>query len=212
MNCNCNLIYKSLNGFSFVSLRLYLTQIHISEPIGQHMTSPPHFVTFSAFLHPSSNIFPLLNGCTDLSANTVTCMSASPTRVFTWDRLLEDSPRVSSSLPDRVCVFTAAWLHIPDISFFAIHLGPSSVMFSTRIGVSAHSRVCAQPPRGYIFRTFRSSLLQHIPSHTSVLSPAPTSAHACTVTIMKFLFLISENNAVHQVSRLVIPGNAGYPG
>jgi hypothetical protein len=30
--------------------------------------------------------------------------------------------------------------------------------------------------------------------------------------IIKSLFLISENNAVHQVSRLVIPGNAGYPG
>jgi hypothetical protein len=119
---------------------------------------------------------------------------------------------VSSSLPDCVCVFTAAWLHILDISFFAIHVGPSSVTFSTRIGVSAHSRVCAQPPRGYIFQTFPSSLLQHIPSHTSVLSPTPTFAHACTVTIMKFLFLISENNAVHQVSRLVIPGSAGYPG
>jgi len=70
----------------------------------------------------------------------------------------------------------------------------------------------SQPPRGYIFRTFRSLLLQHIPSHTSVLSPTPTSAHAFTVTIMKFLFLISDNNAVHQVSQLVIPGNAGYPG
>jgi len=207
---------QSLNGFSFVSLRLYLIQIHISEPIGQHMTSPPspHFVTFSAFIRPSSEIFPLPNDCTDLPANTVTCMSASPTRVFTWDRLLEDYPRVSSSLPDRVCVcvFTAAWLHFPDISFFAIDMRPSSITFSTCVGVSAHSRVCAQPPRGYIFRIFRSSLLQHILSHTSVISPTPTSAHACTVTIMKFLFLISENNAVRQVSRLVIPGNAGYPG
>ena len=110
------------------------------------------------------------------------------------------------------CVFTATWLRIPDISFFAIDMGPSSVTFSTRVGVSAHSRVCAQPPRCYIFWTFRSSLLQHILSHTSVLSSTPTSAHACTVTVMKFLFFISENNAVHQVSRLVIPGNAGYPG
>ena len=205
---------QSLNGFSFVSLRLYLIQIHISEPIRQHMKSPPppHFVNFSAFLRLTSDIFPLPNDCTDLPANSVTCMSASPTRVFTWDRFLEDSSRVSSSLPDCVCAFTAAWLHIPEISFFAIHMGPSSVTFSTRVGVSAHSRVCAQSPRGYIFRTFRSSLLKHISSHTSVLSPTPTSAHACTVTIMKFLFLISENNAVHQVSRLVIPGKAGYLG
>ena len=116
------------------------------------------------------------------------------------------------SARSRVCVFTAAWLHIPDISFFAIHMGPSSVTFSTRVGVSAHSRVCAQPPRGYNFRTFRSSLLRHIPSHTSVLSPALTSAHACTVTIMKFLLLIPENNDIHQVSRLVMPSNAGYSG
>jgi len=108
------------------------------------MTSPPppHFATFSAFLRPSSDIFPLPIDCTDLPAHTVTCVSASPTRVFTWDRLLEDSPRVSSSLPDRVCVFTAAWLHILDISFFAIYRGPSSVTFSTRFVVSADSRVC----------------------------------------------------------------------
>jgi hypothetical protein len=43
-----------------------------------------------------------------------------------------------------VCVFTAAWLHIPDISFFAIHMGPSSVTFSARFVVSAHSRVCVR--------------------------------------------------------------------
>jgi hypothetical protein len=93
-----------------------------------------------------------------LPAITVMCMSALPTCMFTWDHLLEDSPRVSSSLPDRVCVFTTAWLHIPDISFFAIHMGAPSVTFSTRISVSAHSRVCAQPPRGNVFRTFPSSL------------------------------------------------------
>jgi hypothetical protein len=111
-----------------------------------------------------------------------------------------------------VCVFNAAWLHIPDISFFAIHMGPS-LTFLARFVVSAHSRVCScvsQPPLGYIFRTFLS--LQHIPSHTCVLSPTPTSAHASTVSITKFLLLISDNNAVHRVSRLVIPGNAGYPG
>jgi hypothetical protein len=158
----------------------------------------------------------LPNDCTDLPANTATCISTLPTHVLTWDCLLEDSPRVSSSMPDRVCVcvcvFTSAWLHVPDISFFAIHMGPSSVTFSTRVSVSTHSRVCAQPPRGYIFRTFPSSLLQHIPSHTSVLSPTPTFAHACTIIIMKFLFLISENNTIHQVSQLVMPGNTRYSG
>ena len=132
---------------------------------------------------------------------------------------------VSSSLPDRarVCVFTAAWLHIPDISFFAIYMiyvryshGTFFCNVPNALGrLRSLTCVCSyvsQPPRGYIFRRFRSSLLQHIPSHTSALSPTPTSAHAFTVTIMKFLFLISENNAVHQVSQLVIPGNAGYPG
>jgi hypothetical protein len=120
--------------------------------------------------------------------------------------------RVCARVEACARVFTASWLRIPDISFFDVHMGFCSVTFSTRVSVSAHSCACAQPPHGYIVRTFRSLLLQHIPSHTSVLFPTLTSTHACTVTIMKFLFPISENNAVHQVSRLVIPGNAGYPG
>jgi hypothetical protein len=41
-----------------------------------------------------------------------------------------------------LCISTPAWLHLPDISVFAIHMGPSSVTFSTRFLVSAHSRVC----------------------------------------------------------------------
>jgi len=122
-----------------------------------------------------------------------------------------------------VCVFTAAWLHILDISVFAIYMicvrylhGTffCDVLNALRL-LRPLTCVCSyvsQPACRYIFRTFRSLLLQHIPSHTSALSPTPTSAHACTVTIMKFLSLISENNAVHQVSRLVIPGNAGYHG
>jgi hypothetical protein len=52
-------------------------------------------------------------------------------------------------------------------SMFAILMGPSSVTFSTHFIASAHSRVCvcsyvSQSAHGYIFRTFRSSLLQHI--------------------------------------------------
>jgi len=74
---------QSLNGFSFVSLRLYLIQIHISEPIGQHVTSPPppHIVTFSAFLLPSGDIFPLPNDCTDLPANSHVHVCVANTRV-----------------------------------------------------------------------------------------------------------------------------------
>jgi hypothetical protein len=125
------------------------------------MTSPPppHFVTFSAFPRPSSDIFPLPIDCTDLPANIVTCVSASPTRVY----MRPSSPRVSSSARSRVCVHCRvvtysrpfllryshgtffcnvlnalrrlrpltcvcsclsipppAWLHLPDISIFAI--------------------------------------------------------------------------------------------
>jgi len=119
-----------------------------------------------------------------------------------------------------VCVFTAPWLRIPDIFFFAIYMicvhYSHGTFFCNVLNALRPIRplmcVCSyvsQPPRGYIFQTFRSSLLQHIPSHTSVLSPTPTSAHAITDTIVKFLFIISENNAVHLVSRLVVPGNAG---
>ena len=88
------------------------------------------------------------------------------------------------------CVFTAAWLRIPDISFFAINMGPSSATFSARFVVSAHSRVCVRLSL-HIFRTFRSSLLQHTP-RTSVLSPIPTSAHAFTVTIMSSFSLYQK--------------------
>ena len=103
---------------------------------------------------PSRDIFPLLNDCTDLTVHTVTCVSASPTRMLTWDRLLEDSPRISSSLPDRVCVCVCVCLPprgyifwtFPSLlytwSVFAIYMGPSSVTFSTRFVFSAHSRVC----------------------------------------------------------------------
>ena len=75
---------QSLNGFLFIFLCLYLTQIHISEPIGQHMTSPPppYCVTLTAFLRPSNNKFPLPNDYTNLAAHTVTCVSASSTRVL----------------------------------------------------------------------------------------------------------------------------------
>ena len=115
-----------------------------------------------------------------------------------------------SSLLARVFVLIASWLHIAKISFFAILMRPNSVT-STPFVVSAQTRVCVSASLNN-FRTFRFSLLQHIPSHTCALSPTPTSAHAFTINIITYIFLILENIAVHQVSRLVIPGNAGYPG
>jgi len=58
------------------------------------------------------------------------------------------------------------------------HVRPSSVTFRTCFVVSAHSCVCvSQPPRGYIFWTFRSSLFRHIPfSHICTLS----NIHFCS--------------------------------
>jgi len=177
------------------------------------MTSPPppHYVTFSAFLRPSSDIFPLPNDYTDLPAHTVTCVSASPTRVYTRPSPGRFSTCFILSARSHVCVHR----HVVTYSGHFLLRYSHGTFFCNLLNALHRLRpltcVCSTPAWLHL-RTFRSLLLQHIPSHTSVLSPTPTSAHAFTVTIMKFLFLISENNAVHQVSRLVIPGNAGYPG
>jgi len=146
---------------------------------------------------------------------TQSCACLRCQHTFTWDCLLEDSPRVSSSLPDRMCVHRRVVTYSGHFLLRYSHETFFCNVLNTLRRLRPLKCVCSyvsQPPRGYIFRTFPSSLLQHIPSHTSVLSPTPTSAHAFSVTIMMFLFLISENNVVHQVSRLVIPGNAGHPG
>jgi len=70
------------------------------------MTSPPppHFVTFSASLRPSSDIFPLPIDCTDLPAHTVTCVSASPTRVYMRSSSRRFSAYFVLSARSRVCV------------------------------------------------------------------------------------------------------------
>jgi hypothetical protein len=102
------------------------------------MTSPlpPHYVTFSAFHRPSSDIFPL---------TTPTCQSTQ-SRAYLHHQheclhgtVIRKILHVFRPLCPLAC---AAWLHIPDISFFAIRMGPSSLTFSTRFVVSAHSRVC----------------------------------------------------------------------
>jgi len=162
-------------SFRFVWTSYKATFLNRSDNIWRHLrlhiTSPfPPFqrhVSLAEWLHRLASQHSYVRVCV---ANTRVHMRPSSGRFSTCFVL---------SARSRVCVFTAAWLHIPDISFFAIYMGPSSVTFSTRFVVSAHS---------------------------------PTSVHAFIVTIMKFLFLIPENNAVHRVSRLVIPGNAGYPG
>jgi len=65
-----------------------------------------HYVTSASILchlRPSSDIFPLPNDYTDLPVHT-DMICATQLCVFTLDCLLEESPRVSSSLPARVCV------------------------------------------------------------------------------------------------------------
>jgi hypothetical protein len=79
-----------------------------------------------------------------------TCQPHSHVRVWVANTRLHETVfwkilYVFRPLPGRVCVFIAAWLHIPDITFFAIHMGPSSVTFSTCVGVSAHSRLSFTP-------------------------------------------------------------------
>jgi hypothetical protein len=114
---------------------------------------------------------------------------------FTWDRLLEDSPRVSSSLPDRVCVHRRIVTYSGHFLLRYSHGTFFCNVLNTLRRLRPLTCVCSyvsQPLCGYIFQTFPSSLLQHIPSHTSALSATPTSAHACTVTIMKFLSLYQK--------------------
>jgi hypothetical protein len=97
---------------------------------------------------------------------------------FAWDRLLKDSPRVLSSLHDRACVFTVAWLHIPDISFFAIHMGTSSVTFSTRFVVSAHSRVSVPMSLTPAWLHLQGISIFAIATHSF--------SHFCTLSITNF--------------------------
>jgi hypothetical protein len=153
------------------------------------MTSPPHpyYVTFTAFLRPSSKYISLDEGLNKLGSthsHVPVCVA------ITHFDMRPSSGRFSTCFvlsALRMCVFIAAWLHIPDISFFAIHMEPSSVT-STHFVVSAHTRVCVRVSINN-YRTFRSLLLQHIPSHTSAPSPTHTSAHAFIISITTFLCL-----------------------
>jgi len=123
------------------------------------MTSPtpPHSVTFSAFLRPSSDIFPLPNDYTDLPTHIVTCVSASSTHVFTRDRLLEDSPRVSSFLPDRVCVHRRMVTYSGHFLLRYSHGTFFCNVFNALRRLRPLTGVCSyesQPPHGYIFGHF----------------------------------------------------------
>ena len=177
------------------------------------MTSPtpPHSVTFSAFLRPSSDIFPLPNDYTDLPTHIVTCVSASSTHVFTRDRLLEDSPRVSSFLPDRVCVHRRMVTYSGHFLLRYSHGTFFCNVLNARRRLRPLKCVCSTPAWLQLPDISIFAIATHSFSHICTLS----NTHFCSCLhchYYKFLFLISENNAVLQVSRLVIPGNAGYPG
>ena len=76
-----------------------------------------------------------------------------------------------------VCFYTSVVTNSGHV-VLRVHVRPPSVTFRTCFVVSADSRVCvSQPPSGYIFWTFRSSLFRHIPfSHICTLS----NIHFCS--------------------------------
>jgi len=78
-----------------------------------------------------------------------------------------------------------------------VYMGTSG-SFSTFFVVSAHSRVCVfvclNPQRGYIFRTFRSSLFRHIPfSHICTLS----NTHFCSCCHCHFSRHATQKKCCH---------------
>ena len=75
------------------------------------------------------------------------------------------------------CVFTGAWLHIPDISFFAIHMGPSSVTFSTRFVVSAYVRM---------FPCLLAPAWIHLPDISIFAIATHSFSHICTLSDTHF--------------------------
>jgi len=125
---------------------------------------PPPFqrhIFLSEWLHRLASAHSHVRVCV---ANTRVYMRPSSGRLST----------VSSPLPARVCVFTAAWLHIPDIFFFAILMGPS--VTATRFVVCAHSRVCV-----------RVSLNPHVVPDISIFAIATHSfSHICTLSNTHF--------------------------
>jgi hypothetical protein len=87
-------------------------------------------------------------------------------------------------LPDRVCVC----VHRRVVTYsghFLLRYSHDTFFYNVlnaRRRLRPLTCVFAQPPRDYIFRTFPSSLLQHIPSHTSALSPTHSFSHICTLS------------------------------
>ena len=137
-------------SFPFVCTPYKATFLNWSDNTWRHLR-----LRISSPFPPPSTLpaayFPWRMTAQTSTAHTVTCASASPTCVHAWYRLVEDSPRVSSPLPDRVCMCVCSpprgyiirtfssllytW------SVFTIHMGHSSVTFSTRFVVCTHSRV-----------------------------------------------------------------------
>jgi hypothetical protein len=134
------ILYTTLK-LIFIGFPLFLpyTNPH-SEPIGQHTTSPPpsHYITFP----PSSGLpathFPCrMTTQTFQRTHSRACLSRQ--HVYLHETVFCNILNVFYPLCPCACVFSDAWLRIPDISFFAIHMGPSSLTFSTRFVVTAHS-------------------------------------------------------------------------
>ena len=81
-----------------------------------------------------------------------------------------------------LCVSTPAWLHIPDISFFSFTETFFCQLLNVFRSLCPLTRVCLNPRVVTSSGHFDLRYFDTLRSHTSVLSPTPTSAHAVTVT------------------------------
>jgi len=173
-----------LNGFLFVLLRLYLIQIHISEPMGQHMTSPPppNSVTFSTFLRPSSDIFPLPNDYTDLPAHTVTCVSASPTRVYTRPSPGRFSTCFILSARSHVCVHR----HVVTYSGHFLLRYSHGTFFCNLLNALRRLR-----PITCVFVCLKTPAWLHLPDISIFATATHSFSHICTLSNTPLLLMLS---------------------
>jgi len=140
---------------------------------------------------PSRDIFPLLNDCTDLTVHTVTCVSASPTRMLTWDRLLEDSPRISSSLPDRVCVCVCVCVYRRVVTysghFRLCYIHDLCSLFTWDLLLWRSQRASSSPPTHVcVFLCLSTRVSLHLPDISIFAIATHSFSHICTLSNTHF--------------------------
>jgi len=130
-----------------------------------HLRLPPPFqrhISFAKWLHRLASPHGHVRVCV---ANTRVYMRLSSGRLSTCFVL---------SARSRVCVFTAALLHIPDISFFAIHMGPSQ-----RASSSPPTHVC-------VFVCLSTPAWLHLPDISIFAIATHSISHMCTLSNTHF--------------------------